>query len=187
MLTHRSSDKNLYTRLKRKDKEAFTQVYDTYVEHIYRFIFFKVNRAETAEDLTSQTFLKAWDLISREELKNYDTLKALIYKIARNLVIDHYRLANRDREISLEAIESRVDQQDDKQDLVRQIEVADEFAQLTEKMRELKDEYREAIVLRYINELSIVEIAEILNKTKGNTRVLLYRATKALKEISQSE
>ena len=54
-------------------------------------------------------------------------------------------------------------------------------------MKELKDEYREVIILRYVNELSISEIAEILNKRKGNTRVLIYRATKALKDLSQDK
>ena len=54
-------------------------------------------------------------------------------------------------------------------------------------MQEIKEEYREVIIFRFINELSIKEIAEILDKTKGNVRVLVYRALKALKELLSEE
>jgi len=51
-------------------------------------------------------------------------------------------------------------------------------------MSELKDEYSEVLLLKYVNELSIVEIAKIMDKSKGNIRVLIYRAVKALKKIA---
>ncbi|MBU4347753.1 RNA polymerase sigma factor, partial [Patescibacteria group bacterium] len=65
-----------------------------------------------------------------------------------------------------------------------QMELKMEFAGLEAKLAELKDEYREALVLRFINELSIGEMADILNKPRGNVRVLIFRALEALKRIA---
>ena len=58
---------------------------------------------------------------------------------------------------------------------------------LETRLPELKDEYREVIILRFVNELSIKEVADILEKSKGNTRVLIFRALKALKELLESD
>ena len=65
--------------------------YDLYTDSIYRYIYFKVGQDEEARDLTSEVFLKAWNYIQDNKITDYKTLKALFYKIARNLVIDHYR------------------------------------------------------------------------------------------------
>ena len=181
------NDKLLYSRLKNKDKDAFIKAYDAYLEHIYRFIFFKVSSHEQAEDLTAQTFLKIWDHIQNNQLRDYKTLKGLLYRVARNLVIDHYRKKSREQEISIERSEGFSEPVEEKQDILQQIQLETELAGIYQKMNELKDEYREAIILRYVNELSITEIAETLDKSKGNVRVIIFRALTALKELSQDE
>ncbi len=96
------SDKILYLQLQDKDKAAFIKAYDLHSDDIYRFIFFKVGRKEEAEDLTSLVFLKAWDHIQNNQLKDFKSLKALFYKISRNAVIDHYRKQSQRQEISLD-------------------------------------------------------------------------------------
>jgi RNA polymerase sigma-70 factor (ECF subfamily) len=179
------NDKELYSRLKKKDKEAFIAAYDAYLDHIYRFVFFKVSSSTEAEDITSQVFLKAWNHIQKSKLRDYKTLKSLLYKIARNTVIDHYRKKSRQLETSLENQGLAQSEIDEAQDIHKQMEIATDFENISERMKLIKDEYREVILLRYVNELSFTEIAEILSKTKGNTRVLLFRAMKALKEVSR--
>ncbi len=62
--------------------------------------------------------------------------------------------------------------------------MADSFAGVSDLLFELKDEYREIIVMRYVNELSVKEMALSLGKSRGNVRVTLYRALKALREIA---
>ena len=74
---------------------------------------------------------------------------------------------------------------DEKQDPQKDVDVKLEFKNLEERMLELKGEYREVLVLRYLSELNISEISDILDKRKGNVRVLIYRAIEALKKISQ--
>lgn len=171
--------------MKQKDKEAFIKAYDLHFDDIYRFVFFKVNNKEVAEDITSSVFLKSWDYIQNKSLKDFKTLKALFYKVARNLVIDHYRKASQQKDVSLETVTGTIDIPDEKQEIGEQMDIASDIELVQEKMFDLKDEYREVITLRYINELSIAEIAEILDKSKGNIRILTFRALKALREIAK--
>jgi RNA polymerase sigma-70 factor (ECF subfamily) len=178
-------DKILFLRLRKKDKEAFIKAYDLYFDDIYRFVYFKVSDKELAEDITSSVFLKSWDHIQNNSLKDFKTLKALFYKIARNLVIDHYRKTSQQRDVSFETEGADIDIVDEKQNLAERIDLADKINLVQEKMLELKDEYREVITLRYINELSIAEIALILDKSQGNVRILTFRALRALREITE--
>lgn len=180
-------EKLLLYRIKQSDKDAFIRAYDLYVDQLYRFIYFKVGNREEAEDLCSAMFLKTWHYILENSLKNQKTLKALFYKISRNLIIDHYRKTKGKETMSLDD-DNGVKLTDEKQSLNHDLELKADLLVLESKLPELKDEYREIIILRFINELSIKEIAEILDKSRGNIRVLIYRALKALKGLlSQDE
>jgi len=167
---------------------AFVEAYDLYVDKIYRFVFYKVSSAEDAQDLTSAVFLKAWNHIRENSLTDYKTLPALFYKIARNTVIDHYRkTAKEQANIALSNPDNELDLPDKSQDSAVRFALASDLAAVNEKLAELKDEYREVIVLRYIDELSIGEIAEILEKSNGNVRILIFRALKALRELLEEK
>src|SRR3989338_2207570 len=180
-------EKLLLYRIKQSDKDAFIRAYDLYVEQLYRFIYFKVGNREEAEDLCSAMFLKTWHYILENSLKDQKTLKALFYKISRNLIIDHYRKTKGKETMSLDD-EKGIKITDEKQNLNNDIELKADLLVLESKLPELKDEYREVIILRFINELSIKEIAEVLDKSRGNVRILIYRSLNALKELlSQDE
>lgn len=177
------SDKIIFYGLKRRDKEAFIRAYDLYVDKIYRFVYFKIGNEEEAKDLTSAIFLKTWDYINSNSLANEKTLKSLIYKIARNSVIDYYRDSRRDELSGNESFSNTIDE---KSDLLNQAIVSSDWELVKRKMLELKDEYREVLALKYVEELSIGEMAQILDKSKGNVRVLTYRALKALRELLET-
>lgn len=164
-----------------KEKEIFVEAYDQYTDQIYRFIYFKVGSTEEAQDLTSAVFLKTWDYLQRNKVRP-KTLKALIYRIARNAVIDFYRERSSSKE-SFTLVENENIISDDKQDLSKQLEIKSDLVLVEKKLLELKDEYREVIILRFTEGFSVKEIAEIIEKSRGNTRVLIYRALKALKEL----
>ena len=180
-------DKILYSRLKYRDKQAFIKAYDLYLDDIYRFLYFKVNSREEAEDLASQVFLKTWDYAQNKNLSDYKTLKSLLYKVARNLVIDQYRQKSRQQTISYDKNVKLKNTIDSDQDVHSQAETAIDFNIISQKLFELKDEYREVLTLRFVNEMSITEIAEALEKSKGNVRVLIYRALQALREMVKEE
>ncbi|MDO8667578.1 MAG: RNA polymerase sigma factor [bacterium] len=180
-------EKLLLHKIKQNDKNAFVRAYDLYVDQLYRFIYFKVGNREEAEDLCSAVFLKTWHYILKDNLKDYKTLKALLYKISRNLIIDHYRKTKGRETVSLDD-ENGIKVADEKQSPHYDMEFKADLLVLESKLPELKDEYREIIILRFINELSIKEIAEVLDKSRGNVRILIYRSLNALKGLlSQDE
>lgn len=167
-----------------QDPEAFARLYDRYAVAIYRFIYVKVSSKEKAEDLTSETFLHAWDYaLKQTEIRD---IRALFYQIARRLVIDQYRrdqthepgsvTFSSDRASSLEETMS------DSLRGQRQIEAQADFSLLMERLSHLKEDYQDVLVLRLVNGLSFAAIGEILAKTAGNVRVIYHRATKALDE-----
>lgn len=178
----RIEEKLLLYKIRRNDKQAFVKAYDLYVDQLYRFIYFKVGNREEAEDLCSAVFLKTWNYILQNSLKDGGSLKALLYKISRNLIIDHYRKNSARETVSLDHGRG-FEVIDEKQNAGRDMELKTDLLVLETKLPELKDEYREVIISRFVNELSIGEIAEILDKTKGGVRVLIYRALNALKEL----
>ncbi len=173
------------SRIDKNDRDAFIEAYDLYVDHIYRFIYFKVSNKETAEDLSSAVFLKTWNYLQGGNFLDCKTLKSLLYKIARNLIIDHYRKTSSQQSVSLEdsVFDKGLDVVDERQDIFKEADVSIDIARLEKKLLELKDEYREALLMRYVDELSIGEMSKILDKSKGNTRVLIHRATNALKDL----
>ena len=168
----------LYKIRKNKDPESFALLYDIFVEKIYRYIFFKVNKAEDAEDLTSEVFLKTWQyLITDKKVGNFN---ALVYQIAKHIIVDFYRKKSQAEFTNEEDLLLGIEEN---KSLADQIEKKLEFENVGHLLKKLKDEYREVIILRFVEELSIDEIAKIISKTKGNVRVMLHRALSALKEL----
>ena len=170
----------------KKDPEAFGAVYDAYVKQIYRFIYFKVSTAEQAEDLTSEAFLKAWQYL--KEKRDVPNLQALLYSVARSVVIDHYRATVCERgTVSLD--ETIADERTDvaSEKFLKDMETKFDTTLVLEKLRHLKDEYRDVVIMRYLDEMSTGEIATVLGKNASNVRVLLHRATKALSDAIRNE
>ncbi|MBU1045753.1 RNA polymerase sigma factor [Patescibacteria group bacterium] len=160
-----------------KKQKKFSKIYDNYVESIYRFISIKVSSQEIAEDLTSEVFLKTWKSFQQEDkIKNP---RAYLYTTARHLVIDFYRTNKEMRTISIEDTKEIEDmtapiEAQEKQDAALEI--------VKQGLNALKEDYQNVVVWRYVDGLSIGEIAKILGKSKGATRVLLHRAMEQLKE-----
>jgi len=166
-----------------KEKEMFIEIYDQCIDQIFRFIYYKIGSKEEAQDLTSATFLKTWNHIQQNGI-NQKTLKPLLYKIARNAVVDYYR--SKSNQTNFVNIEEAANVEDENQDIHSRSMALSDFQLVEKNLTKLKDEYREIIILKYTEEFSVSEIAEILEKTKTNTRVLLFRALRALKEIINS-
>jgi len=178
--------KLLLVRAQNGDSEAFGEIYDLYVDKIYRFIFFKVSNHESAEDLTAEVFLKTWQYLNEPDKREVGNLNALLYQSARNIVIDFYRSSQREimpGDDSLKLIEDSR-----QQSLLEKVEIGTEIENIVAHLRKLKDEYREVLILKFIDELSTKEISKVLDKSYGATRVLIHRALNILKNtINESE
>ena len=182
----RLKEKFLLFRIRaKKDSDAFGELCDMYVRRIYRFVYFKVPSAEVAEDLTSETFLKAWRYLLQK--RDVPHLQALLYSVARSVVVDWYRSSANERgDVSLdEAITSELPGTGSEQ-LLRAIETDFDLTRVLEKVRGLKDEYREVLTMKYFDELSHREIASALGKSASHVRVIAHRAVKALSDALES-
>ena len=176
-------DQQSFRRLRNRDREAFAAVYDEHVKEINRFIYFKVGSQEEANDLTSLVFLKAWHHIQNKTLEDARTVRALLYKITRNAIIDYYRENGRKAVVSLDNEREPLEIIDESLNPEERLDVAANLALIRRELPRLKEEYREAIIMRFISDLSLEEIAEITGKSKGNVRVLIHRSLNALREL----
>lgn len=158
----------------KSSRKKFAKIYDKYIEKIYRFIFLKVSSQEIAEDLCSETFLKGWQAFKSQKITHP---QAFLYKIARNLVVDHYREKGKVQIVSAEYVSII----DPRQDLEKQAMLTSDINNVKQAISNLKDDYQNVIIWRYLDEMSIPEIAQVLGRTDGATRVLLHRALKVLK------
>ena len=164
----------------KKDQEAFGSLYDAYIEKIYRFVYFKVGSKEEAEDIASEVFLRAWGYLI-ENGKEVKSFAGFIFRVARNQVIDFYRAKGKRQEFFLDP-EMEIGKEDAS---FKQAEANQELEKLLFTLKQLKQEYQEIVLLRYVEEMSIAEIAEILGKSSLNIRVTLHRAGKKLKELAE--
>ncbi len=167
----------LLERIRRGDKDAFAVIFDEYQPKIFRYIYFKVPRIETCEDLVSEVFLKFWQAVYHDQ-RQVDNLQAFIYRIAHNTVVDFYRL--RRQEVDLSQLVELADENSEK--IVAQINIDQDIKELLKVLTDLPTDQAEIITLHYIEELSVKEIAKITGKKENNVRVILHRAIKALKE-----
>jgi len=160
----------------KKTREIFSQIYDQYVDKIYRFIFLKVNSQEIAEDLCSETFLKGWQAF-KDNKKDIENPPAFLYQIARNLIIDYYRKRGRTQTVSVDCLPIT----DPRIDLETETMNNSDLERVKSVLVNIKDGYQEVLIWHYIDDLSISEIAKMLNKSKGAVRVTLCRALKDLR------
>ena len=168
------TDKILVIKARLGDKQAFASIYNKYVSKLYRFAYYKTSSKELAEDIVSQTFLKAWErVVVGGQIRS---LQALLYKITRNLIIDYYR-SKQSTEVSLEYDLGEKDEP--RQELHANID-QDLIKQAVSSIE--NSDHKEIIILRYIEDLSIREIAKILDKSPGNVRIVCHRAITELKE-----
>jgi len=157
--------------------KEFSKIYDQNVRKIYRFIYIKVNSQEVAEDLTSETFLRGWESFkSKPQIKNPT---AFLYQIARNLVTDFYRKKDQTKCVSLENCREI---SDPRIDLEQGSIIRSEVENIRNVLRGLKDDYQNVVIWRYVEDLSIAEIAQMMEKSEGAVRVMLHRALKEIRE-----
>jgi RNA polymerase sigma-70 factor (ECF subfamily) len=159
-------------------RKTFSKIYDKHIDKVYRFIFFKVNSQEVTEDLTSETFLRGWEAFQAKNAE-IENPPAFLYQIARNLIVNHYREKSRTQIVSAEAIPVA----DPRQNLEEKSLLDSDIDRIRVALVSLKTEYQDVIIWRYLDDLSISEIAKMLDKSEEATRVMLHRALKSLRAV----
>jgi RNA polymerase sigma-70 factor (ECF subfamily) len=178
---HREAEADLVQRARSGDREAFGQLYEASLDRVYRYIYFRVTDDETAEDLTSKVFLRAWESIPRFKASGSPFI-AWLYTIAHNAVIDYYRTrwqtAALDQIESLPSADPLPDEQYDTRFTARS---------LRECLQQLTAPQRDVVTMRLIDGMNTAEIAARLNKTSGEIRAIQMRGLQALAKILQTQ
>jgi RNA polymerase sigma-70 factor (ECF subfamily) len=155
------------------DPVAFGRLYNHFVQPIYRYLYSRVGTVHDAEDLTSQTFMTAYESLPRYRERGF--FSAWLFRIARSKMMDHFRGSR--REVRLEAAEkiSMV------QDALGRVIQDEETERLRSLICELDDDEQDLIRLRYVAELSFAEMAELLGKREDTVKKSVYRLLARLK------
>lgn len=170
-------------RAKQGNQMAFNALLDTFWNDVYGFQLFRTKNENDAEDITIQTFSRAFDKIETYDEK-YD-FKSWLFTISKNLHVDLIRkqkrnvLEKRDKGTQ-DAIKKVLDDAPTAED---QLIIEQNLANLLRYLKELKPHYQQVITLRYFNELSYAQIAEELGEPINNVKVKLLRAKKLLAEL----
>src|SRR3954471_2818543 len=149
----REEERRIVLKAVERDQEAFAQLYDRHVVRIYRHIYYMVSDSSTAEDLTAQTFLKAWEAIDRYKERGAPFV-AWLLRIAHNLTVSFLR-AKRDHS---ELDDTYVDQKlgRNPEDALQQ---STDEKSVREAVLRLREEQRQVIMLRFVEELDYREVA----------------------------
>lgn len=174
-------ERQLIQSAKSGDTEAFARLYDAYLEHVYRYIYFRVSDDETAEDITSQVFLKAWEHLDRYQPGSSPFL-AWLYTIARNQVIDHYRTRKETVSLDEAAFVPAKDQAVDEQ-----VQSRFEVRALRDALKFLTEDQQQVLVLRFIAGMETREISKQMGKAEGAVRALQMRALQALSKYMKEK
>lgn len=166
----------LVRRAQGGDGEAFGELYDTYVDLVYRYIYYRVGSHALCEDLTSETFLRALRRITSFSWQGRD-FGAWLITIARNLIADHYKSGRYRLEIQV-ADMLDADQAEDGPEA--EVLEALTNATLLAAVKRLNADQQECIVLRFLQGLSVNETAKAMGKNDGAIKALQYRAVRTL-------
>lgn len=165
----------LVNRAKDNDLQALGQLYELFLNRIYRYIFVRVQNKEEAEDLTSQVFLKMVENIGNFSWQGF-SFSAWLFKIAHNLVVDWYR--SRPAKEGERQAEPRA-KTDDPEDLVL---LNEKINTALKSLNNLSEQQREVLILRLLAGLSCQQTAEVLGLSEGNVRLIQHRALVKLRE-----
>ncbi|MCL4459444.1 MAG: sigma-70 family RNA polymerase sigma factor [Chloroflexi bacterium] len=172
----------LLERAIKRDTEAFGQLYDLYVDRVYRHVYYRLGDRSEAEDLTEEVFLRAWQSIERYRPQGVPFV-AWLFKIAQNLVVDRYRHKRPKGEVlETETIETDV--------WADPVVIAEQHLTqqtLRQAVLRLKPEQQQVIMLRFLDGLEYPEVAAILGKSEGAVRIAQFRALQALRHILEGE
>jgi RNA polymerase sigma-70 factor, ECF subfamily len=165
-----------------RDPNAFGEIYDRFVDRVYRYLYFRTGSHPEAEDLAEQVFLKAWEAIGRYRWQGRPFL-AWLYRLAHNTHIDHVRtqrptlsLNNTDRPVELPSSAAAVE-----------LSRALDSDLLARALRQLTQDQQQVIVLKFIEGLDNAQIAESMDKREGAIRALQMRALMSLRRVLENQ
>lgn len=162
--------------------EYFAKNYKDFSDAIFRYCYFQTSNREKALDFTQDTFVRTWEYLTSR--KKVDNLRPFLYKVARNLIIDDHR---RKKSESLESLQEKgFDPTNETNELILKEEKFDERIAI-QMIERLNEKYREVILFRYVEDMSVKDIAEILREDENNVSVKIHRGLEKLKALLEEK
>lgn len=161
------------------DTEAFASLYQVYLNAIYRYIYYRIDHVEDAQDLTEQVFLNAWEALPVYQDRGHP-FSSWLYRIAQNMVVDYHHIK---KESVIMGLTSPTKQVVNQGSLLKKIIQTQDTETLAQAISQLPDEQQQVIILRYIEGLNHGEVSQLLAKSEGACRMLQYRALATLNQL----
>jgi RNA polymerase sigma-70 factor (ECF subfamily) len=161
---------------------SFNESYEQFSDAIFRYCLYQTSNREKAIDLTQDTFIKTWEYISSGN--KVENLKAFLYKVANNLIID-YR-----RKKKAESLDQLAETGFDPRSEINEMERTEnkfEINSALELIKKLDEKYREVLLMRFVEDLSVTEISKILRSSENNISVRIHRGIQKLKDLLETE
>ncbi len=163
---------------KKNLKEILEQAYDQFADAIFRYCYFHTSSREKALDITQDTFVKTSEYLSSG--RKIDNLRPFLYRVARNLVIDERR---KKKSYSLDRMKEDGFELWSGESEITARENVFEARMALETIEQLGDKYKEVIILRFAEDMSVKDIARVLGKSENAVSVRIHRAVEKLKKI----
>jgi RNA polymerase sigma-70 factor (ECF subfamily) len=176
----REEERQLVQRAIQRDSAAFAQLYDKHVVRVYRHIYYMVNDNREAEDLTAQTFLKAWEAVDRYKERGAPFV-AWLMRIGHNLTVSFLRAKRDHSELDDTFVDSKLGRNPEEA-----LQQTTDEKSVREAVLQLRDEQRQVIMLRFVEELDYREVAAVIGKSIPAVRVIQHRALGNLRKLMQA-
>lgn len=173
----KDTTKTTITRAQEGDMQAISSIYERYHQGIFRYLFYRVGDHATAEDLTSEVFVKVLRALPDYKVRQ-TPFQAWLFQIARYLSIDYFRKTNRSYEVEL--MDTLVESENH---LDIEIDHRLTSQSLKKALNQLPHDQKEVLILRFIVGMPIVEVSQALHKSIDSVKGLQRRGLLSLKEL----
>jgi RNA polymerase sigma-70 factor (ECF subfamily) len=176
--TEMMDNENLMARARALDEEALAAIHDQFYPTVYRYVRYRLNDEQLAEDISAEVFLRFLDALNRRNVEIRD-LKAWLLGTTSNLIFDHLRKKYRRPQEDIEDLEFLPGLDNP----AATAEHHDQNHQVRSAMRNLTPDQQQVLSLRFLLECSIEETARIMRKSEGAIKVLQFRALATLRKL----
>ena len=159
-------------------EEELASAYKLYSDAIFRHCYFRVFDRERGKELMQETFMRAWTYVSNKDKRKVENMRAFLYRIANNLIVDEVR---KKKELSLDELQKSG--WDPSYDGVAEVQKKVEQSKIFAMLEHVQKDYREVLIMRYIDGLTPADIAEILGESANTISVRLHRGIKQLHSL----
>jgi RNA polymerase sigma-70 factor, ECF subfamily len=161
-------------RAQNGDANAMSELYEQFKPSVYRYLYFRSEGQQVAEELTTEVFIRVIESLPRYKIKS-TPFQAWLFRIARNLVIDHYRRSKTRQHLMLD--ENMAGTKEWTESIV---EHRLDLEELQQALRKLSPDQCDVIVMRFLADMPISQVAQALKKSQGAVKMLQARALKSL-------